>query len=78
MATVAGVGTYGESDVPARAAITSFPPDGKKKRAGRSRTDWMQSVKQDISRGDFSWNDLPAGIDSRQKSTESTDHPMRL
>jgi len=44
------------TDVLTRAAVLRFPPGGKRK-IGPLRTD--TAVKQDISRGGFSWNDLP-------------------
>jgi len=41
------------ADIPARTAITWFSPDGTRK-IGHPYIDWMQMMKQDISREGFS------------------------
>jgi len=46
------------SDIPARAAISRFPADYKRKR-GRPHIDWIQTTKQDLNRGGLKWEDLP-------------------
>jgi len=49
--------TYGARDANragqniAKAAVNWTPPHGKKNTQGRSRTDWLQTVKQNIKRG---------------------------
>jgi len=42
----------------ARAAVIWTPKCGRR-RPGRPRTDWTQTVKQDIKRGGFTWEQLP-------------------
>ena len=42
----------------AKEAVNWVPPHGKR-RPGRPRTDWQQTVKQDISRGGVSWEQVP-------------------
>ena len=41
-----------------RAAISWFPTGYKRKR-GRPRIDWIQTIKQDLNRGGLKWEDLP-------------------
>ena len=47
-----------EQDRIAREAVNWVPALGKRK-SGRPRTDWQQTVKQDISRGGVSWEQVP-------------------
>jgi len=47
-------------------AVSWFPPGGKTK-IGGPRIDWTQAMKEDISRGCFIWNDLPALIADRKQ-----------
>ena len=57
----AGVVMRGLNYVPARAKI-SWTSLGGKRKIGRLCIDWMQTVKQVLSRRGFSWNDLPTDI----------------
>jgi len=47
-----------DGDRIARAAVAWTPKNGRR-RQGRPRTDWLQTVKQDIRRGGITWDQLP-------------------
>jgi len=44
------------TEVRARIAISAMDPLGGKRKIGHPHTDWMQTVKQNNSRGCFSWS----------------------
>jgi len=69
----AAVGMCGEcqTGIPARAANSWFPLGGKWKTC-HPQTGWMQTVKQDVSRGGSSWNDLSTLTADRKRSKELT------
>ena len=41
-----------------KAAVRWIPPNGKRK-PGRPRIDWIQTVKEDMKRGGASWEQVP-------------------
>ena len=52
------------TDIPASAATSWFPPfllslGRDKRKRGRPRIDWIQTIKQDLNRGGLKWEDLP-------------------
>ena len=46
------------NDALARTAL-NWTPAGCKRKPGRPRMDWIQTVKQDIARADVKWDDVP-------------------